>query len=124
MPLTVSQPRLALRSPADLADGLRQVYGAAGVRGLWRGADAAMTRTMIGSATQLTTYNFSKDLIRKSGVVRADAPWLVEAGGAMLSGVAVAITMNPFDVISTRLYNQNAGVPLYNGCVCAAGSGP
>lgn len=24
----------------------------------------------------------------------------------MLSGVAVAITMTPFDVISTRLYNQ------------------
>lgn len=25
---------------------------------------------------------------------------------AMVSGVAVAITMTPFDVISTRLYNQ------------------
>lgn len=25
---------------------------------------------------------------------------------AMISGVAVAITMTPFDVISTRLYNQ------------------
>lgn len=24
----------------------------------------------------------------------------------MISGVAVAITMTPFDVISTRLYNQ------------------
>lgn len=32
--------------------------------------------------------------------------WLVALVAAMISGVAVAITMTPFDVISTRLYNQ------------------
>lgn len=32
--------------------------------------------------------------------------WLTALVAAMLSGVAVAITMTPFDVISTRLYNQ------------------
>lgn len=32
--------------------------------------------------------------------------WLIALVAAMISGVAVAITMTPFDVISTRLYNQ------------------
>lgn len=32
--------------------------------------------------------------------------WLTALVAAMISGVAVAITMTPFDVISTRLYNQ------------------
>uniref|UniRef100_A0A8B9LC14 Solute carrier family 25 member 34 n=1 Tax=Astyanax mexicanus TaxID=7994 RepID=A0A8B9LC14_ASTMX len=32
--------------------------------------------------------------------------WLIALNAAMISGVAVAITMTPFDVISTRLYNQ------------------
>lgn len=34
------------------------------------------------------------------------ANWLVALIAASISGVAVAITMTPFDVISTRLYNQ------------------
>jgi len=33
----------------------------------------------------------------------------------MISGVVVALAMNPFDVISTRLYNQDAKAPLYTG---------
>lgn len=32
--------------------------------------------------------------------------WLIALTAAMISGVVVAITMTPFDVISTRLYNQ------------------
>lgn len=32
--------------------------------------------------------------------------WLAALIAAMISGVAVAISMTPFDVISTRLYNQ------------------
>ncbi|GCB68971.1 hypothetical protein scyTo_0008309, partial [Scyliorhinus torazame] len=32
--------------------------------------------------------------------------WLVGLAGGMMSSVAVVITMTPFDVISTRLYNQ------------------
>jgi solute carrier family 25, member 34/35 len=100
-----------------MVDGLRDIYRTTGIAGLWRGADAAVVRTMIGSATQLTTYAFSKDLVRRSSLGRAhaDKPWLVEAGGAMLSGVAVAVAMNPFDVISTRLYNQSPTAPLYSG---------
>ena len=33
----------------------------------------------------------------------------------MISGLVVAAAMNPFDVVSTRLYNQSATNPLYTG---------
>lgn len=32
--------------------------------------------------------------------------WLVALAGGMISSVAVVIVMTPFDVVSTRLYNQ------------------
>lgn len=32
--------------------------------------------------------------------------WLVALAGGMISSVAVAAVMTPFDVVSTRLYNQ------------------
>ncbi|XP_030078482.1 solute carrier family 25 member 34 isoform X2 [Microcaecilia unicolor] len=35
-----------------------------------------------------------------------DDSWLVALAGGMISSVAVAIAMTPFDVVSTRLYNQ------------------
>lgn len=37
----------------------------------------------------------------------------------MISGIAVCVAMNPFDVVSTRLYNQNSKVPLYTGPIDA-----
>ena len=39
--------------------------------------------------------------------------------GALLSGVVVAVVINPFDVVSTRIYNQPSGsaVRLYSGYV-------
>ena len=98
-----------------MTDGLRQIIQTSGFRGLWRGADASMLRTGIGSATQLTTYAFSKNLFARSGLVSPDSRMLIEMGGAMISGAVVAVVMNPFDVISTRLYNQNPGAPLYSG---------
>lgn len=32
--------------------------------------------------------------------------WLVALAGGMISSIAVAAVMTPFDVVSTRLYNQ------------------
>uniref|UniRef100_A0A8C2U271 Solute carrier family 25 member 34 n=1 Tax=Coturnix japonica TaxID=93934 RepID=A0A8C2U271_COTJA len=35
-----------------------------------------------------------------------EGSWAAVLAGGMVSGVAVAVTMTPFDVVSTRLYNQ------------------
>lgn len=42
-------------------------------------------------------------------------PIYVHGVASMISGFVVAGAMNPFDVVSTRLYNQNATNPLYSG---------
>lgn len=46
-------------------DGLRQIYGAEGVRGLYRGMGASMVRTGAGSSVQLPTYFFAKRRLMK-----------------------------------------------------------
>ncbi|KAJ3138487.1 Mitochondrial oxaloacetate carrier protein [Irineochytrium annulatum] len=92
------------------AHALSHVYRSEGVRGLWRGVDAAMVRTGIGSAVQLSSYDGCKRALLKSG-------WFNRQGGeggielhfaaSAVTSLFVCIAMNPFDVISTRLYNQH-----------------
>ncbi|XP_048038018.1 solute carrier family 25 member 34 [Megalobrama amblycephala] len=81
------------------------IYRREGVTGLWRGVNGAVPRVTVGSAAQLATFSSAKDWVTR-------AQWfsphscLTALIAAMISGVAVTITMTPFDVISTRLYNQ------------------
>ncbi|XP_053121697.1 solute carrier family 25 member 35 isoform X1 [Hemicordylus capensis] len=79
-----------------------------GWMGLWRGAISAVPRVMVGSATQLSTFSSSKEFIGQLGIFPKDS-WLVALSAGMTSSFAVAISMTPFDVASTRLYNQPVG---------------
>jgi solute carrier family 25 protein 34/35 len=83
---------------------LGKIYKAEGVRGLFRGADAAMARAGVGSAVQMPTYMIGKDVLVK----RFNMPDTVSTHFAtsMFTGVLVCLAMNPFDVVSTRMYNQ------------------
>lgn len=117
-----------------MADGLAQIYRADGAKGLFRGINAAVPRVMVGSATQLVTYDGATDLLsgRRAERRRALAAGAAAASSAsptaapplpaaaVLSGVPLHITaslisalatvtiMNPLDVVATRLY-QSAG---------------
>jgi solute carrier family 25 protein 34/35 len=76
-------------------------------KGLFRGADAAMIRTGVGSCTQLSSYFFIKrSVMRYSGM--SDDNISVHVLSSLVSGLCVCTTMNPFDVITTRMYNQKA----------------
>ncbi|XP_067093124.1 solute carrier family 25 member 34 [Osmerus mordax] len=81
------------------------IYRREGVLGLWRGVNGAVPRVMVGSAAQLATFSSTKELLAARQWFSPNS-WLITLTAAMISGVAVAITMTPFDVISTRLYNQ------------------
>lgn len=110
-------------------DAFVTIYRREGLIGLWRGVNGAVPRVMVGSAAQLATFTSVKDWLARSQVDVAFVPtscpvahgglcclcslqwnpsssWLSALIAATVSGVAVAITMTPFDVISTRLYNQ------------------
>ncbi|KAK8076506.1 mitochondrial carrier, partial [Apiospora phragmitis] len=107
-------------------DGLRQIYGAEGIRGLYRGVGAAMIRTGFGSSVQLPTYFFAKRrLVRHLGMEEG-AP--LHLASSSISGFVVCVFMHPpafgrlvganklhfsVDTIMSRLYNQNGN--LYKG---------
>lgn len=92
-------------------DGLRQIYKAEGIKGLYRGMGASMVRTGAGSSVQLPTYFFAKRrLIRHFGM--EDGPGLHLLSSAC-SGFVVCCFMHPPDTVMARLYNQHGN--LYNG---------
>ncbi|XP_023686080.1 solute carrier family 25 member 34 [Paramormyrops kingsleyae] len=81
------------------------IYRREGVIGLWRGVNGAVPRVMVGSASQLATFSSAKDWVLQTQCFSPHS-WLIALTAATISGIAVTFTMTPFDVISTRLYNQ------------------
>ncbi|AQZ17744.1 OAC1 (YKL120W) [Zygosaccharomyces parabailii] len=92
-------------------DGLRTIYKSEGIKGLYRGTDAAIMRTGAGSAVQLPIYNVTKALIKDNNLLQEGTALHLTA--SMIAGFGVAIVMNPWDVILTRIYNQKGD--LYKG---------
>ncbi|XP_017550871.1 solute carrier family 25 member 35 isoform X2 [Pygocentrus nattereri] len=76
-----------------------------GIVGLWRGSSAAVPRITVGSAAQLCTFSICREFITDLQVFSKDS-WLVALSAGMVSSVVVVLAMTPFDVVSTRLYNQ------------------
>ncbi|XP_061544075.1 solute carrier family 25 member 34 isoform X2 [Phycodurus eques] len=102
-----------------VSDAFVTIYRKEGFIGLWRGVNGAVPRVTVGSATQLAIFTSAKEWVLHSQCFSPRANWVVALIAASISGVAVAITMTPFDVISTRLYNQPVDEfhrgRLYNG---------
>jgi solute carrier family 25 protein 34/35 len=93
-------------------DGLRKIYAAEGVRGLFRGVDGAQPRVMVGSATQLSTYDHCKGLAAQAGLPPGVAQ---HAAASFISSLVTVTMMNPFDVVSTRLYQSAGRATRYAG---------
>ncbi|KAJ1668129.1 Mitochondrial oxaloacetate carrier protein [Coemansia sp. RSA 1813] len=93
-------------------DGLRRIWRDGGVRGLYRGMDAAMMRAGAGSAVQLATYDQCKTYIARNLAHRGldGNSAMTHFLASMVTGFFVCTVMNPFDVVSTRMYNQKAAV--------------
>lgn len=85
-----------------------------GIAGFYRGVPAAVARTAVGSAVQLSTYDACKTLAVPLGLHDNIGVHFV---AALTSGLLVCVAMNPFDVIMTRLYNQSVAKEgqLYKG---------
>jgi len=75
---------------------------------------------MVGSATQLATFAQAKQYIINSQLIPRDS-LLIPFAASTLSGCVIVTFMTPFDVVSTRLYNQKVvgatsrGGVLYSG---------
>ncbi|XP_072349310.1 solute carrier family 25 member 35 [Scyliorhinus torazame] len=88
-----------------MLDALMSIYRRHGITGLWRGASAAVPRVIVGSAAQLSTFSATKQFTNDLQVFQPGS-WLVSLTSGLVSSIFVVLAMTPFDVISTRLYNQ------------------
>lgn len=88
---------------SGLWDGLRIVYAAEGVRGLFRGLNGALPRVMTGSAVQLSSYDTCKTYVAELGVAPGTPQHLA---ASLMASILTVTAMNPWDVISTRLYQS------------------
>lgn len=85
-------------------DALRSIYKAEGLRGVYRGVDASMMRTGAGSSVQLPLYDVVKQKLIQVGGLENGA--FCHGLSSLISGFFLCIVMNPFDIISTRMFNQ------------------
>lgn len=51
-----------------MMSGIREIYGKYGIRGLWRGSVASITRVSVGGSIQLTSFATVKAFFYKMGV--------------------------------------------------------
>lgn len=88
-----------------MTEGLRTIYSNHGITGLWRGVSGAAPRVTVGSAAQLASFSTTKEYVVKQQLFSRES-WMNAFLASMISGVAVTMFMTPFDVVSTRFYNQ------------------
>ena len=84
---------------------LIHIYKNESVKGLFRGVDASMLRTGVGSAVQLPSYEIIKTNLLKTGHFDATSSPL-HFTASLATSFLVCVAMNPFDVLMTRMYNQ------------------
>lgn len=87
-----------------MTQAFMKIYKAHGVAGLYRGVLVTVPRGMMGSGTQIATFGWTKDYLQRKF---SDLdPTIISVISGATAGTAMAVAMNPTDVISTRLYNQ------------------
>lgn len=93
-------------SHTGFTHAVRGIYVEYGIAGLWRGCSAGITRNIVGTAAQLSTFDTAKHYIQKTRIFDYESNFLVTASASMVSSFAVVVAMTPFDFVSTRLFNQ------------------
>jgi solute carrier family 25 protein 34/35 len=90
---------------SGLVHAVKSIYMKHGIQGLWRGAHATVLRAVVGSSAQLTSFAKTKDFLKDYEVFQHSTV-LTAFTASIVGGVFQAVCMTPFDLVSTRLYNQ------------------
>ncbi|XP_044755216.1 solute carrier family 25 member 35-like [Coccinella septempunctata] len=97
---------------------VRSIYSAQGIRGLWRGVSGTVLRALVGSSAQLTSFAVTKDMLKEYEPMRTN-PLLASISAGFVSTIFQTVAITPFDLVSTRLYNQGVDASgkglLYKG---------
>ncbi|XP_023315746.1 brain mitochondrial carrier protein 1-like [Trichogramma pretiosum] len=128
-PLYLVKTQLQSQAPSSIAVGtqhnhastmaaFRELWRQGGLKGIYRGWHVGVPRISVGSATQLTTYSVVADHLKTYQIFHDKPMWLTFFA-SLVGGTCVAVTMQPFDVVATRVYNQRTDAAgkgvLYTG---------
>lgn len=116
-----------------MCDALAQIYAKESWSGLYAGARSLALRTAVGSCAQLAFYDWSHNFFgtvrtklfasathRKNDAAKLPTNAADVVGGALIAGFMSALFICPFDVCTTRLYNQQPGSQRYAGIASCA----
>lgn len=81
------------------------IFRSEGVKGMWRGAGPTCSRAAVGAMTELPVYDEIKTRLLESGTMNEGFNLHVTA--ALAAGLFSTFWMNPFDVMKSRMMNQN-----------------
>jgi len=99
--IAVGQQHTHTRMMPAFAD----IYKKWGIYGFWRGCSSSVPRVVVASAVQLPVFDASLQLVKRTKTF-AESSWLNPLCASMVAGLFVSFFMAPFDLISTRFYNQ------------------
>ncbi|XP_020802419.1 solute carrier family 25 member 35-like [Drosophila serrata] len=88
----------------SMIDAMLKIYKSRGFRGFWRGATSSVTQALMGSSFQIGTFPKAKAFLQGNGWVTH--PVLLSFCSGIISGSVVSLANTPFDVVTTRMYNQ------------------
>eukprot|EP01097_Dermamoeba_algensis_P009186 TRINITY_DN6373_c0_g1_i1.p1 TRINITY_DN6373_c0_g1~~TRINITY_DN6373_c0_g1_i1.p1 ORF type:complete len:246 (+),score=19.34 TRINITY_DN6373_c0_g1_i1:101-739(+) len=93
-----------------MADAFASIWKTEGLSGLYAGVSVAALRVCVGSGVQLSSYDSIKHtIIHDYGYFNDNV--LGHIASSLITSFAVILAMNPWDVLTTRMYNQ----PTENG---------
>lgn len=118
----------------SIFSAFKQIYGEHGIKGLWRGSNSAVPRMAVASAAQLTSYDIFKRYFNETTVkfkidfavkiprffqifqILSEDHKINSFVSSVLSSLVTAAVKTPFDVVSTRIYNQGTHVIFFSAC--------
>jgi len=106
-----------------VVDAYASIVRAEGVRGLWTGLGPAVARNSIINATELASYEQTKETLQRKYGARDGLP--LHLASAVSAGAMATVVGNPVDVVKTRVMaSQRAaeggaggGAVVYKGAV-------
>mmetsp|Transcript_8005 Transcript_8005/g.11486 ORF Transcript_8005/g.11486 Transcript_8005/m.11486 type:complete len:284 (-) Transcript_8005:147-998(-) len=90
------------------------MYKDQGIAGFYRGLEANIMRACVLNATKMGVYDIAKGkVVESTGWGRKDPKTVFSS--AMVAGLAMTVTVAPWDMIRTKLMNQPTDKKIYDG---------
>ncbi|XP_016973728.1 solute carrier family 25 member 35 [Drosophila rhopaloa] len=88
----------------SMIEAFLHIYRTNGIPGFWRGVVPSINRALVASSVQIGSFPKAKAMLKDNGWVTH--PVLLSFCSGLASGSLVSVANSPFDVVTTRMYNQ------------------